>query len=462
MANFADETSLLNLLPRTYREADLDGSLQAFFSALDGVWSIIVTDMGEFDSKILTPSDSMLSYYLEHRGNPFEFPLSVEQQRLLVDGLFRIYQLRGSEEGLVHTINYLLGLQCTMQYDFEYSWRLGVSSLGIDTILLSEPKPTAHLSIPGELTPEVLTAVQAIVDFMKPHWLDVRCIGGAIIMPDNVMADVEYPASVLEVTGASSYTWSIINGEIVSGQGTRNIVFFASAPGTVTLEVEVVSWVDTITTRARATVWPSLDGVEIETDTYQEAGRLGSTAQLNNSTVLVLNWEGDNITIIGPTNRPNVVFDVGADGIYTELRAIVRDSNGSTATISKEIKVLDYAETHTHTTESLVVGTAEEFSLTLGEKWLVTEVVTDHPARVRIYNSAAHRASDAARAIGVEPTGDHGLLMEVVTTAELLSVPLSPWAYGETLLNVAYASIVNTGGEALPITATLSTIVKEA
>jgi len=53
-------------------------------------------------------------------------------------------------------------------------------------------------------------------------------------------------------------------------------------------------------------------------------------------------------------------------------------------------------------------------------------LATNRAARVRAYSTSAHRTADAARAAGTDPTGNHGLLLEVVTTAAMLSIDLSP------------------------------------
>lgn len=416
MANFADETSLLNLLPRTYRESDLDGSLQAFFAALDGVWSTIVTDMEEFDTKILTPSTSMLSYYLDHRGNPFTFPLSTAQQRLLVDGLFKIYRLRGSEDGLVFTINYLLGLQCTIQYDFEYSWRLGVSRLGIDTILLSEPKPTAHLFIPGELTPEILTAVQAIADFMKPHWLDIMCIGGAIVMPNSVTAGTNYDASVLPVSGATSYTWSITNGVIVSGQGTTDIVFHATNPGTVVLHLDVDTWNGITTTSAKASVYAPLSGLSIVTDDYQLSGRIHATAHLNGNFNKVV-WSGVNLDLEGTNGLADITFDVGLVDVPAYIRATVSDPTGGSLVLEKQVKIVPYtSDAELVSLTGLSVGNPTAAIVELGWGYQLRSVLTNYAAWVRVYNTAAMRTADSTRLITSDPVDTVEVIFEGVTT----------------------------------------------
>jgi len=54
------------------------------------------------------------------------------------------------------------------------------------------------------------------------------------------------------------------------------------------------------------------------------------------------------------------------------------------------------------------------------------KIRTNRPTRVRMYPTAAMRDADAGRSIGVKPMGNHGRLLEVVTTPNLLELILSP------------------------------------
>ena len=59
-------------------------------------------------------------------------------------------------------------------------------------------------------------------------------------------------------------------------------------------------------------------------------------------------------------------------------------------------------------------------------------ITTDKAARVRLYVNAATRTADAARAEGVDPTSDAGVIAEVITTGAE-TVIISPGAYGFNL-----------------------------
>jgi len=62
----------------------------------------------------------------------------------------------------------------------------------------------------------------------------------------------------------------------------------------------------------------------------------------------------------------------------------------------------------------------------------IIQVTTNRIARVRLYDTVAHRTSDAARPVGTPPVADdgtinyHGVLLDVVTYTGVLDIVLSP------------------------------------
>ena len=54
------------------------------------------------------------------------------------------------------------------------------------------------------------------------------------------------------------------------------------------------------------------------------------------------------------------------------------------------------------------------------------KISTNRPARVRMYPTEALRDADLTRGIGIKPLGNHGRLLEVVTTDTVLELILSP------------------------------------
>lgn len=82
-------------------------------------------------------------------------------------------------------------------------------------------------------------------------------------------------------------------------------------------------------------------------------------------------------------------------------------------------------------TKTLVTGPLSSGATTVGTVELapayrVLRISTDVPARVRLYTNAAKRDQDLTRPIGIKPSGDHGRMLEVVTTTALPAMDLSP------------------------------------
>lgn len=77
-------------------------------------------------------------------------------------------------------------------------------------------------------------------------------------------------------------------------------------------------------------------------------------------------------------------------------------------------------------TAVLAVGASENYTLELYPSVRLWKIVTNRPARVRLYPTPAHMLADASRGLGVKPQGNHGRLLEVVTTTQFLELLLSP------------------------------------
>lgn len=65
-------------------------------------------------------------------------------------------------------------------------------------------------------------------------------------------------------------------------------------------------------------------------------------------------------------------------------------------------------------------------SMATGKASILSKLSATSPARIRVYGTAAARAADASRGTGTFPAAGSGCLLEFITTAELLTAPLSP------------------------------------
>ncbi len=73
-------------------------------------------------------------------------------------------------------------------------------------------------------------------------------------------------------------------------------------------------------------------------------------------------------------------------------------------------------ETVSHTTASLADAATENSDLALGSAGMIRKITADRSCRIRLYTTSAYRTADAARAIGTDPEGEHGLQMDLYLT----------------------------------------------
>lgn len=79
-----------------------------------------------------------------------------------------------------------------------------------------------------------------------------------------------------------------------------------------------------------------------------------------------------------------------------------------------------------HITGALTVGDTELGTVSAFPGWRVIKLVTNRPARVRLYPTIAQRDADLSRGVGVKPSGNSGRLLEVVTYPGALSWDMNP------------------------------------
>jgi hypothetical protein len=116
--------------------------------------------------------------------------------------------------------------------------------------------------------------------------------------------------------------------------------------------------------------------------------------------------------------------------------------NNSANTDSLDYKVRHARFQSSSTTVSLAAeATDDDQTVSTG---VALNITTNVPAWVRIYASVAAQTADSSRLITVDPVAGSGVLLEVLTTADALSIDLSPVA-------ILYSA---TGDTTLPITVT--------
>jgi hypothetical protein len=118
------------------------------------------------------------------------------------------------------------------------------------------------------------------------------------------------------------------------------------------------------------------------------------------------------------------------------------------------------------TTASLANNATENGVIALGKSSLVMRFVGSVKCRIRLYSTAAYRAADASRVPGIDPQGEHGVMLDILLPVGNLTWDLSPLSLitnddGPPVSNIYYA-IQNLSGAPAAVTATLTRILLEA
>lgn len=79
-----------------------------------------------------------------------------------------------------------------------------------------------------------------------------------------------------------------------------------------------------------------------------------------------------------------------------------------------------------YVTALLAVSGRETGTVILGRFGVLWKVTTNYPARVRLYASATYAANDAARPVGADPVGDHGVYYDLLTVPAQMSFLAAP------------------------------------
>jgi phage tail-like protein len=171
------------MLPQMNRDEDVTGELKDFVDCLQEVIDLILCDLDEW-TDILDPDtapEPFLSFILADLGNPFDFELTEIDKRRLISVLITLYKQKGTEIGLINAIRFFVGIEVTIDIFNEAppGWRLGVSELGVTTILapsLSRHLYSFNIVSPVAITDEQDTRMRQLTDLMKvahEHLVDI-------------------------------------------------------------------------------------------------------------------------------------------------------------------------------------------------------------------------------------------------------------------------------------------------
>lgn len=130
---------------------------------------------------------------------------------------------------------------------------------------------------------------------------------------------------------------------------------------------------------------------------------------------------------------------------------------GALAKLQTQLSSINYKEDVTFSTATLPDNQYETGTIAISELYTLLKFTSNAACRVRLYTTIAKRNLDVSRAVGIDPTGDHGLMFEFISTG-ILSADLSPIVDGfaETS-NIPY-TVNNLSGITQIISVTLNHI----
>ena len=120
------------------------------------------------------------------------------------------------------------------------------------------------------------------------------------------------------------------------------------------------------------------------------------------------------------------------------------------------VKAAFVREDVTFSAAALANNATTSNTVNIASRYQLLQITTSHPCRVRLYTSTAKRDADLTRSIGTDPTGNHGLIFEFISTANLLSADLSPVVDGFADTAAIPYSITNLSGATQTITVMLN------
>lgn len=117
-------------------------------------------------------------------------------------------------------------------------------------------------------------------------------------------------------------------------------------------------------------------------------------------------------------------------------------------------------------TGNLTVGTAGYCQLSAFKSYLLSKVVTDRPAWVRIYSSTTARTNDLSRTEATDALPGAGVIAEVITTSGSLTQLITPGVFGfnsdSPLTTTLYMTVTNKDVSAAVVNVTLTLLQLEA
>lgn len=198
---------LLDMLPDMNAAEDQSRDLEKFVKCFQEITNVLLCDVDDWTA-ILDPDtapEAFVDAMLYDLGNPFDFDLALNDKRRLVRVLVPAYRQKGTEAGIINVVRFFVGVELELHYPaFEGPWLLGVSEVGLDTLVSTADARTRlsfQLESPINLTAGQRETIIKIANYMK----DARThLIEPILEPTVIPADPDHWEIGLSELGAET------------------------------------------------------------------------------------------------------------------------------------------------------------------------------------------------------------------------------------------------------------------
>ena len=146
-------------------------------------------------------------------------------------------------------------------------------------------------------------------------------------------------------------------------------------------------------------------------------------------------------------------------------QALVWNASSSTWSPATVVGLSTRITVRATTALSLTAGATENCQVTGAKSYLLSKLVTNYPAWIRIYSDATSRTADASRTEGNDPIPGSGVIAEIITTSTALTQLITPGVLGfnndTTATSTIYLAVTNKDSSSRVITIDLTILQLE-
>lgn len=181
-------------------------------------------------------------------------------------------------------------------------------------------------------------------------------------VPSFVCASSTGNVASVGATSGATYTWSVSNGTLTSGQGTPSITFTAGASGNTIVQV-VAAFGSCVNPNSVSTPIRALPDVTISAPADVCAGTTGVTASIPAATGVTFSWSVTGATLTGGQGTNSITFDVPSNSAGVTL-IVSATANGCSAGNSANVVVDNLATPVVTAPSSMTAGASASASAT--------------------------------------------------------------------------------------------------